>query len=66
MRTESLDHYGLIMGMIRELEIMEVIDEVIPSQSESKIVSHGMAVAAMILNALGYANKQLYFGCCRL
>ncbi len=27
VRTESLDHYGLIMGMIRKLEIMEVIDE---------------------------------------
>ncbi len=60
VRTESLDHYGLIMGMIRKLEIVEVIDEAIPSQSESKVVSHGMAVAAMILNGLGYANKQLY------
>ena len=60
VKTESIDHYGLVMGMIQELGIMDVIDQELPTKSESKIVTHAMAVAAMILNGLGYANKQLY------
>jgi len=60
VKTESLDHYGLIMGMIKELGIMDVIEEEIPTKSDYKKVNYSMAVAAMILNGLGYANKQLY------
>ncbi len=60
VKTESIDHYGLVIGMIQELGIMDVIDQELPTKSESKIVTHAMAVAAMILNGLGYANKQLY------
>ena len=60
VKTESLDHYGLVMGMIKELGIIDVVDKTVPIKSESKIISHGMAVAAMIINSLGYANKQLY------
>ena len=52
-RTESLDHYGLVMGMIKELGIMDIIDKELPTKSESKIITHSMAVAAMILNGLG-------------
>ena len=57
VKTESIDHYGLIMGMIEELGIMEVIEKELPTESECKIVTHAMAVAGMILNGLGYANK---------
>ncbi len=46
--------------MIDELEIVENIDKLIPSQSEDKKLSHGELVKAMILNGLGYVNKQLY------
>ena len=60
VKTKSLDHYGLVMGMIKELGIMDIIDKELPTKSEYKIVSHSMAVAAMIINGLGYANKQLY------
>jgi len=60
IKTESIDHYGLVMGMIKELEIMDIIEQELPTKSESKIITHSMAVAAMIINALGYANKQLY------
>jgi len=58
--TKSLDHYGLVMGMIEELEIIKTVESYLPSKSKSKKISHGMGVAAMILNGLGYANKQLY------
>jgi len=57
VKTESIHHYGLVMGMIEELWIMDVIDKELPTKSESKIIIHSMAVAAMILNKSRYANK---------
>ncbi len=57
---QSIDQLGLVMGMIEELEIMEQIDQMLPSLSDDKKVSCATSVAAMILNGLGYANKQLY------
>lgn len=58
--TKSIDHLGLVAGMIDELEIKQTVQEVLPTQSNDKKVSHATAIAAMILNGLGYANKQLY------
>ena len=58
--TKSIDHLGLVAGMIEELEIKQTIEEHLPSKSEEKKVSHATAIAAMILNGLGYVNKQLY------
>ena len=55
--TQSIDHLGLVAGMIDELKIVEVIDHLIPNAKE---LSHGKAIAAMILNGLGYVNKRLY------
>jgi len=60
IKTESLDHYGLIMGMIRELGIIENIDKELEIRSNKKKITYGEAIAAMIINGLGYANKQLY------
>jgi len=60
IKTESLDHYGLIMGMIKELGIIDIIDEELTVKSGIKKITHGKAIAAMIINGLGYANKQLY------
>jgi len=57
---QSIDQLGLVMGMIEELEIKEQIDAMLPSHSDDKKVSCATSVAAMILNGLGYANKQLY------
>ncbi len=55
--TQSIDHLGLVAGMIEELGIVEEIDRLLPSAKE---LSHGKAIAAMILNGLGYVNKRLY------
>ena len=60
VQIQSIDQLGLVMGMIRELEIMDQIDTMLPSKSEDKKVSCATGVAAMILIGLGYANKQLY------
>jgi len=57
---KNMDHLGLVAGMIDELKIKESIDESLPTSSEYKNLSYGESVKAMILNGLGYANKQLY------
>ncbi len=57
---KNMDHLGLIAGMIDELKIKETIDDAIQSSSKSKNLSYGEATKAMILNGLGYVNKQLY------
>lgn len=58
--TQSIDHLGLVAGMIEELDIKGSMEDELPTKSEDKKVSHATAVAAMILNGLGYVNKQLY------
>jgi len=58
--SQTIDHLGLIAGIVRELEIVETIDELMPAESIDKIVSTGEAVLAMILNGLGFVNQPLY------
>jgi len=48
------------LGLIDELKIVESIDEALPSSSQSKNINFCESVKTMILNGLGYANKQLY------
>lgn len=57
---KNLDHLGLIAGVIDELEIENSIDKVITADASKKGLSFGVLVKAMILNGLGYVNKQLY------
>lgn len=57
LKSQDLGHLGLVAGMCRELKIAEIIDKHLPS---NRIVSHGTAVCAMILNGLGFVNQRLY------
>ena len=59
-RSEILDHLGLVAGMFDELGIGETLDRVIPQDLSQKKVSAGQSIKAMVLNGLGFANKQLY------
>jgi transposase len=58
--SQQLDHLGLIAGIIDELELVQLIDEIIPQDKTQRIVSIGQAVKAMVLNGLGFANRALY------
>lgn len=58
--TKTIEHLGLVSGMVDELGITEVIDEVIDQDFEQRQVTVGQAVKAMILNGLGFANRRLY------
>lgn len=57
-QTERLDHLGLVAGVCREAGIAEWLDKRAGDQRRS--VSIGTATVAMILNGLGFSNRQLY------
>ena len=61
-RSQLLDHLGLVAGMFDELGLGEVIDRAPRHHSETRIVTTGDAVTAMVLNGLGFVNQQLYLG----
>jgi transposase len=55
-----LDHLGLVAGMFDELGIADVIDQATQQNPETRLVTVGHAVKAMVLNGLGFVNQQLY------
>jgi transposase len=59
-RSQILDHLGLVAGMFDELGIGAVIDQVTQQNPETRIVTAGNAVKAMVLNGLGFVNQPLY------
>ena len=56
--SKQLDHHGLVAGIISELRLKERIDERLPKDPQSKI-SNGQAVAAMLVNSLGFTTRPL-------
>jgi len=62
-RSQILDHLGLVAGMCDELGIDEVIDRATQQNPETRIVTAGHTVKAMVLNGLGFVNQQRYHSC---
>lgn len=58
VQVERLDHLGVIAGIIKDLKLVEFIDERIPSDAREEI-SCGEAIAAMIINGLGFSDRPL-------
>ena len=56
--VERLDHLGIIAGVIKDLKLVEFIDDRIPRDTREEI-SCGEAVAGMILNGLGFSDRPL-------
>ena len=57
-QVERLDHLGVIAGVIKDLKLVEFIDNRIPSDARETI-SCGEAVAGMIINGLGFSDRPL-------
>ena len=56
--VERLDHLGLISSVIKDLGLIEMIDtRLVPDEQEE--ITPGEAMAGMILNGLGFANRPL-------
>lgn len=56
--NERLDHLGIAAGVCQEIGLAAWLDEQDPTNRQQ--VSVGTATTAMILNGLGFSNRQLY------
>jgi transposase len=56
--NERLDHLGIVAGVCQEIGLAGWLDEQDPTNRQ--LVSVGTATTAMILNGLGFSNRQLY------
>ena len=57
-QTERLDHLGIVAAVCREVGIASWLDA--QAGENRRVVSVGTAVVAMLLNGLGFCNRQLY------
>src|SRR5258707_8070492 len=57
-QTERLDHLGVVAGVCQEAGIAEWLDK--QAGDTRRSVSVGKATVAMVLNGLGFSNRQLY------
>ena len=58
VRVERLDHLGVIVSVIKDLGLIDSIDTRLVPDTQERITP-GEAVAGMILNGLGFANRPL-------
>src|SRR5437588_2553151 len=57
-QNERLDHLGIVAGVCREIGLVEWLDR--QAGEKRNLVSIGTATMAMVLNGLGFSNRQLY------
>lgn len=56
--VEHLNHLGIVAEVCREIGVAEWLDQQDPTHQQH--VSVGRATVAMVLNGLGFSNRQLY------
>ena len=56
--NERLDHLGIVAGVCQEIGLAAWLDAQEPDRRQQ--VSVGTATVAMVLNGLGFSNRQLY------
>jgi transposase len=56
--NERLDHLGIVAGVCEEIGLSAWLDAQEPTNRQQ--VSVGTATVAMVLNGLGFSNRQLY------
>lgn len=60
IKTETIDHHGLVAATCKELKIAERIDKILYGVDTGRVVTPGESVVAMIINGLGFTNRRLY------
>ncbi|MBF0236066.1 MAG: IS1634 family transposase [SAR324 cluster bacterium] len=58
IEISRLDHHGVVAGVIKDLGLIEHIDRLLGVHEQSEI-SHGEAIAGMILNGLGFTDRPV-------
>lgn len=59
IKTQDIDHLGIVAGIVDEIGIVEIINDLVGTHRLEK-VSAGHVVKAMILNCLGFLTAPLY------
>ncbi len=59
IEVQTINHLGIIAGIIDEIGIVEIINEQLGIHCEEKI-SSGIIVKGIILNAMGFVSRPLY------
>jgi transposase len=59
LELKKIDHLGIVAGIVDSIGIVEIINNLVGSNSEEK-VSAGQVVKAMILNGLSMMSQPLY------
>lgn len=58
--SKSLDHLGLVSGMIDELDLVNNLNNLLETDGIERQVSLGVLIKALILNGLGFTQRTLY------
>jgi len=58
--SKSLDHLGIVSGMIDELGIVEEIDKYVQTDGSERVLSLGLLCKALMLNGLGFTQRTMY------
>ena len=59
LEIKTINHLGIIAGIIDEIGIVEIVDEQLGTEAQ-EIVSSGIIIKAIILNGLGFLSRPLY------
>ena len=60
MESKNLGHLGLIAGMCDDLDLVSLLDTLIPCTSAERKISTGLCVKALLMNCLGFTSRRLY------
>lgn len=59
LQVETIDHLGLVAGIVDELGLVELTDELLPGHHQN-CISNGQVLKAMVLNCFGFLSAPLY------
>ncbi len=59
LEVQTINHLGIIAGLIDEIGIVEIINEQLGIKPQEKLNS-GLIVKSIILNAMGFISRPLY------
>lgn len=60
MEIKRLDHLGIVAGVIKDLKLIEMIDQSLQKdQNDQEMITPGEAIAGMIINGLEFSARPL-------
>ena len=60
IKTRVMDHHGLVAAVCRDFGLVDKINARIGSKDPRRVIQPGLAVAAMIINGLGFTRGDNY------